>query len=625
MTRTLFPEDIHNMSPKELDLLTYEIREFLLDSISKTGGHLASNLGVVELTVALHKTFDSPSDKLIWDVGHQCYVHKLLTGRAQRFGMLRQLGGISGFPRRDESIYDCFNTGHSSTSISVAAGIAAARDLKGENFHVVAVIGDGAMTGGLAYEGLNNLGASKSKVIIVLNDNEMSISASTGGLAQHLSRLRMSRTYLGLKKQVKNSLASLPLVGKGIYSGIGYIKDSLKYAIVDGAFFEELGFKYFGPVDGHSIGDLTEILSLAKDVEESVVIHVVTQKGRGYRNAENNPGRFHQTGPFDVTTGAPLTVMAPTFSEVFGEKMVKLAREDQRIIAISAAMTEGTGLSKFKEAFPERIFDVGIAEEHAVTFAAGLASQGFKPVVAVYSTFLQRAYDQIMSDVCMQKMPVVFAMDRAGNVGNDGETHHGIYDLSYLSHMPGLVVMAPKDGLELEKMLDYACSLGRPCAIRYPKGEAGGFGAAFGSGNGGFAIETAKSELLQTGSDVEIWAIGSMVKTAAQAIPAINRRGYSAGLVNARFLKPLDEAGLKASIGRAKAIVTLEDNIVTCGFGACVSEFIRSNGGSGIRLLKLGWQEQFLEHGDAEGLYRKYKLDAASVAERICGFIEGEA
>ncbi|MCL1982228.1 MAG: 1-deoxy-D-xylulose-5-phosphate synthase [Clostridiales bacterium] len=619
MIRTLFPDDIHNMSMKELDLLTYEIREFLLESISKTGGHLATNLGIVELTVALHKVFESPRDKIVWDVGHQCYVHKLLTGRAQQFGTLRQLGGISGFPRRDESPHDCFNTGHASTSISLAAGIAAARDLKGDDYHVVAVIGDGAMTGGMAYEGLNNLGASKSKVIIVLNDNEMSISASTGGLSQHLSKLRMSRAYIDLKKQVKTRLTSLPGVGKGLSSGIGHIKDSLRYAIVDGAFFGELGFKYFGPVDGHNVAELTQILSLAKEVDQSVVIHAVTQKGRGYRNAENNPGKFHQIGPFDITTGAPLAVSAPTFSDVFGEKMVKLAKEDEGIVAISAAMTEGTGLAKFKEAFPDRIFDVGIAEEHAVTFAAGLASSGLKPVVAVYSTFLQRAYDQIMSDVCMQKMPVVFAMDRAGNVGTDGETHHGIFDLSYLSHMPGLVVMAPKDGIELEDMMEYAIKLGKPCVIRYPKGEAGG---CPGSGS---AIATGKSELLATGHDVEIWAIGNMVKTAAQALPAIRERGFSAGLVNARFLKPLDEKGLAESIGRAKTIVTIEDNIVTGGFGASVSEFIRSNGSSGTRLLKLGWQEQFLEHGDVEELFIKYKLDAASVAERICGFIEGEA
>jgi len=620
MKRNLFPEDIHNMTIKELDLLTYEIREFLIDTVSKTGGHLASNLGVVELTIALHKVFNSPHDKLIWDVGHQSYVHKLLTGRSQQFGTLRQFGGLSGFPRVNESIHDCFNMGHSSTSISLAAGFAAARDLKGEGHHVVAVIGDGALTGGLAYEALNNLGDSKSKAIIVLNDNEMSISENTGGVSRHLSKLRMSRTYLGFKKQVKSGLAHIPKFGKGIHSGIEHLKDSVKYAIVNGAFFEELGFKYFGPVDGHNIEELTQILSLAKNVDRSVVIHVITKKGKGYRNAEKNPGKFHGTEPFDVTTGLPLVKQsAISYAQVFGEKVLELAHQDENVVAVSAAMIEGTGLQKFKETFPERVFDVGIAEAHAVTFAAGLAAQGLKPFVAIYSSFLQRAYDQIMSDVCMHGLPVVFAVDRAGNVGSDGETHHGIYDLSYLSHMPNLTILAPKDGAELEKMLAYAHAQGSPCVIRYPRGKA--TNAATEEQNQDIAIETSKSECISTGEDVEIWAVGMMVSVAKQALEIIRARGYSAGLINARFVKPLDEAGLTESIKRTKTIVTLEDNIITGGFGSCVADFIKTSGENDIKLLKLGWPQQFLEHGSVDELFRKYKLDAASVAERICEFI----
>ena len=619
MKRALFPEDIHNMSPKELELLTYEIREHLLDTVSKTGGHLSANLGVVELTVALHKVFNSPVDKLIWDVGHQSYVHKLLTGRSEKFGTIRQLGGLSGFPRTDESVHDTFNTGHGSTSISVASGFAAARDLKNENYHVVAVIGDGALTGGMAYEALNNLGDSKSKVIIVLNDNEMSIAESTGGLSRHLSKLRMTRGYIDFKKQVKNTLINIPKLGRGLSSGIGHIKDSVKYAIVDGAFFEELGFKYFGPVDGHSIKDLTEILTLSKDIEESVVIHVMTKKGKGYKNAENNPDKFHNTAPFDLTTGAAVAKPSQaTYSQVFGEKMIELAEKDERIVAISAAMTEGTGLNGFKERFPERVFDVGIAEEHAVTFAAGMASQGLRPVVAIYSTFLQRAYDQIMSDVCLQGLPVIFAVDRAGNSGNDGATHHGIFDLSYLSHMPGLTVVAPADASELEKMMDYALSLSGPCVIRYPKG------AAATATRETAAVVTGKCDVISTGTDVEIWAVGGMVGVAEKAAEILGQRGYSAGLVNARFAKPIDATGLFESAIRAGAIVTLEDNIVTGGFGSHVAALLKSSG-EPARLQIIGWPEGFLEHGGIDELFRKYRLDSASVAERVCEFIEGKA
>jgi len=627
MKRNLLPEDIHNMSIKELELLTYELREFLIDTISKTGGHLASNLGVVEITVALHKVFDSPNDKLIWDVGHQSYVHKLLTGRADKFHTLRKLDGLSGFPRVDESIHDTFNMGHSSTSISLASGFATARDLKNEHHNVVAIIGDGALTGGLAYEALNNLGDSKSKVIVILNDNEMSISENTGGVSRHLSRLRMSRTYRDLKKQVKSGILQIPKLGKGLHAGIEHIKDSVKYAIVNGAFFEELGLKYFGPVDGHNLEDLIEILELAKDVDQSVVIHAITQKGKGYKNAEKNPNKFHGVDPFDVTTGTALNKEAEiSYSQAFGDKLLELAHKDDTIVAVSAAMIDGTGLQGFKDAFAERIFDVGIAEPHAVTFASGLAVSGLKPFVAIYSSFLQRAYDQIMSDVCMHNLPVVFAVDRAGNVGSDGETHHGIYDLSYLSHIPNLTIMAPKDDVELGSMMDYALLLKTPCVIRYPKKVSGSEEFVLEREASNNTIVTKASEVISTGTDVEIWAVGNMVNIASKAVEIIRARGYSAGLINARFVKPIDEDGLTNSAKRTKLIVTLEDNIVTGGFGTSVADFLESSEVTGeVKLLKLGWPQKFIEHGSITQLMSRYNLDSDSVAERICDYIERKA
>ena len=645
MKKNLFPEDIHNMSLKELELLTYEIRAFLLDTISKTGGHLATNLGIVELTVALHKVFDSPNDKLIWDVGHQSYVHKILTGRSPELHTIRQFGGLSGFPKLNESVHDTFDMGHSSTSLSLATGFAIARDLKEENHHIVAVIGDGAFTGGMVYEALNNLGDSKSKAIIILNDNEMSISRNTGGISKHLGKLRMSRTYLDFKKQIKNKLANSPK----LYSKVEHLKDSIKFAIANGhgAFFEELGLNYFGPVDGHNLEDLIGILTLAKEMDTSVVIHAITQKGKGYKNAEKNPGKFHGIDPFDVTTGQPL-LKEPfvSYSQTFGDTVTKLAQNDDRVVAISAAMIDSTGLNKFKEEFPKRVFDVGIAEPHAVTFAAGLASQGMKPFVAIYSSFLQRAYDQIMSDVCLTNLPVVFAVDRAGNVGRDGETHHGIYDFSYLAHVPNLTVVAPKDEVELEKMLEYAYSLSSPCVVRYPKGRVGisGSDLAFGdvtetvyTEGDNLKVETGKSELISTGTDVEIWAIGNMVSIGSQAAEIIRQKGYSVGVTNARFLKPLDESALLDSINRTKVIVTLEDNVITGGFGSCVTDFIQSTGNkaagqsgtteenTGVKVLKIGWPEKFIEHGSIDELLHKYGLDAKQVAERICEFIERKA
>jgi 1-deoxy-D-xylulose-5-phosphate synthase len=613
-----FPEDLKKMSNNELDLLSYEIRDFLIDNVSKTGGHLASNLGVVELTIALHTVFESPKDKIIWDVGHQAYVHKILTGRAEGFSSLRQYGGMSGFPKREESLHDCFDTGHSSNSISAATGIAAARDLSAENFAVIAVIGDGALTGGLAYEALNNAGISKSKIIVIINDNGMSISKNTGGLSQHLSKLRLSPAYLDFKKQVKKTLKGIPGVGINLYAGIEHVRDSVKYAMFDGALFEELGFKYMGPFDGHNIEDLTAALSLAQNTDESVVLHVLTKKGKGYKNAEASPNKFHGIGPFDPTTGVPLKAPSNfTYSQVFGSKMIQLADKNKKLVAVSAAMIEGTGLSKFSEKFSDRIFDVGIAEAHAVSFAAGLAVSGYRPVVAIYSTFLQRAYDQMMIDVCMQNLPVIFVIDRAGNVGADGETHHGVFDLSYLNHMPNMTVLAPSDGKELAEMLEYSLTLDGPCAIRYPRGEALDLSGMYGGEYG----DVSKSKTIIKGKDVEILAVGKMVSIGIDACAMLNSYGINAGIVNIRSVKPLDQATILGAAERAKVLVTLEDNVIEGGFGQQVITLL-SNFNITTPCRAIGWPDCFVEHGADKELFKKYSLDAAGVYERVRDFIE---
>ena len=602
-----FPDDLKDMTDREMELLSYEIRDFLIENVSRTGGHLASNLGVVELTIALHRVFDSPRDKIVWDVGHQSYIHKILTGRASEIGRIRCFNGISGFPKRCESEHDCFETGHSSTSISAAAGFAAARDLKGEGHQVVAVIGDGALTGGLAYEGLNNVGDSGRKMIVILNDNQMSISRNTGGIAKHLNKLRTSSAYLDFKKQMKKTLKGIPGVGEGLYSGVEHLRDSIKYAVVQGAVFEEFGFKYLGPVDGHKLNELTDTLELAKALPGPVLVHVLTQKGKGYKNAENNPDRFHGIGPFDPTTGIPAnSSLDLSFSQVFGNKLVQLASRDSRIVAVSADMVEGTGLEKFRTRYPERIFDVGIAEAHAVTFSAGLAQSGFRPVVAIYSTFLQRAYDQILMDVCLQNLPVVFAIDRAGNVGQDGETHHGIFDLSYLSHMPNLTIFAPKDGQELAEMLEKALSLPGPSAIRYPRGAATN-------------VLIGNSQ----GKDVEIWAAGTMVSAASKACSLLKDRGIDAGLVPIGQIKPMDQKELLDRFGRVPHIVTLEDNTVIGGFGQMLRSLAAEKGHREVTISTIGWPDKFIEHGSVDELFEKYGLDPEGLAERIQKIIEG--
>jgi len=615
LTEYNFPEDLKEMDMDQLSLLSYEIRDFLINSISKTGGHLASNLGVVELSIALHRSFDSPRDKIIWDVGHQSYVHKILTGRAAGFETLRQDGGMSGFPKSSESPHDTFNTGHSSDSISLATGLAKARDMNGEDYRIVAVIGDGAMTGGLAYEGLNNLGDSGSDALVILNDNGMSISKSTGGLSKHLNKLRVSKRYYSLKKTMKSASKKIPGIGDSIYTGMEKVRDSLKYVLVDGVIFEELGFTYIGPIDGHNIPELLENLKIAKSASGPVLLHIITEKGKGYKNAELHPSHFHGTGPFDPTTGKPSDPSnIPTYSDVFGRKMIEMAENDSRIVAVSAAMINGTGLEPFARVFPERTFDVGIAEGHGVTFAAGLAAGGARPVVAIYSTFLQRAYDNILIDVCLHDLPVVFAVDRAGNVGADGETHHGIFDLSYLSHMPNMTVLAPRDGRELEDMLEYAFSLGRPCAVRYPRGT-----------DGDLEMErTPISEGAQTfsrGTDAEIWAVGNMTETALKVCESLGEKGIDAGVTNVRIVKPLDEKKLLASAAGTKHIITLEDNSVSGGFGERASAFLLE-AGMNTKVMLAGWPEKFIEHGSRAHLLEKYGLDPDSLTERICDFIE---
>ncbi len=603
-----FPEDLRTMDYDQLELLSYELRDFLVDSVSKTGGHLASNLGIVELTIALHRCFDTPKDKIIWDVGHQSYVHKILTGRADSFETLRKYGGISGFPKSCESDFDVFDTGHSSTSISLGLGLAAARDLNGDDYKVVSVIGDGAMTGGLAYEAMNNAGSMNTNLIVVLNDNGMSISQNTGGLSRSLGRITSTDKYLHMKTKVKKGLSKVPVVGESVISGIHNAKEDIKYAVIDGILFEELGFKYIGPVDGHDIKELCMTLERAKGLKGPVLVHTVTQKGKGYSKAEKHPNIYHGIGAFDVDTGKPLKSSGgKSYSRVFGDKLIEMAEMDERVIGISAAMTDGVGLECFCKKYPKRFFDVGIAEAHSVTFAAGLAKAGQRPYVAVYSSFLQRAYDQILEDVCLQNLPVTFCIDRAGVVGADGETHHGLFDLVYLRSMPNMTVLAPKDGPELEKMLELSLTIDGPCAIRYPRGVAADLG-------GPLAETAGKAVRLKEGIDADIWAAGSMVGPALEAADILEEEGVFVGVVNIASITPLDEEELSASAEAVPLIVTIEDGIVTGGIG----ESIRALTAEGCtRVINLGWPDKFIEHGSQDELYRKYGLDSVSIAEVI--------
>ncbi len=608
-----FPDDLKNMDIDELELMSYEIRDFLVEEVSKTGGHLASNLGAVELSIALHKVFDSPTDKLIWDVGHQTYVHKILTGRADKFPGLRQLNGLSGFPKSKESPHDIFDTGHSSTSISLGLGMAAARDIKGEDYNVVSIIGDGAMTGGVAFEALNNVASLNSKMIVILNDNEMSISKNTGGFSKYLGRLRGSDKYLSMKSQIKKNVSKVPVIGEGMITGLKNARKSIKYAMIDGIIFEELGFKYFGPIDGHNLEELCETLEVAKEYKKPVFVHVITKKGKGYTKAEERPDVFHGIGPFDMDTGIPAKSSdKPSYSKVFGNKLTKMADEDDRIVAVSAAMIDGTGLDGFHEKHPDKMFDVGIAEGHAVTFAAGMAKAGLKPYFAVYSTFLQRAYDEIVEDVCLQNLPVVFCIDRAGIVGADGETHHGIFDLSYLRHIPNMIIMAPKDGAELEAMLEYSKTINGPCAIRYPRGTA----AEIGKPN---KIQLGKSHQLKRGTDVEIWSVGTMADKVLKAAEILKEKGISASVINTEFIKPLDTERLKKSVEKYPLIVTVEDNVISGGIGEGIKDLLSVDE---IKVINIGWPDAFIEHGTSDELYAKHGMDPSSIAERIIKELE---
>ncbi|MBQ8489385.1 MAG: 1-deoxy-D-xylulose-5-phosphate synthase [Pseudobutyrivibrio sp.] len=606
------PNDIKNLSEEEIKALPAEIREFLIDHLSKTGGHLASNLGTVELTIALHLLMDFPNDKLIWDVGHQAYTHKILTGRADEFDHLRQYGGISGFPKRGESDCDSFDTCNSSTSLSAGLGYCMARDLAGEDYKVAAVIGDGALTGGLAYEALNNASRlNKSNFLIILNDNEMSISKNVGGMSTNLERLRTSSKYVGFKNDVLNSLESWPN-GEKLIRKIRSTKNGIKSLMVPNMVFEDLGIMYLGPVDGHNIKAMLETFRMAVKIKGPVLVHVITKKGNGYLPAERHPSRFHGTDIFEIETGLPKRNPNPGYTDVFSTVMRKMGDRNPEVVAITAAMAEGAGLKRFRNMFPDRFFDVGIAEEHAVTFAAGLALGGRVPVFAVYSSFLQRAYDQILEDVCLQNLHVVFAIDRAGLVGADGSTHQGVFDVSFLTSMPNMTVMAPKNKWELSDMMKYAVSEHNgPIAIRYPRGEA-----YCGLKEHRAPIEYGKAEEIKPGSKVMLFALGSMVKKAEEVCEQLKAHGIDAGICNARFAKPLDESYLKNIKKQYDLIVTMEENVLTGGFGEQVQAFLYDNDYK-CKVLKIAVPNEFVRHGSVTLLFKELHMDSESITERI--------
>ena len=604
--------DIKKIEPEAYDALASEIRSFIIKSVSEHGGHLASNLGVVELTMALHLCMDFPNDKLIWDVGHQAYTHKLLTGRKEDFSGLRTFGGMSGFPKHKESLCDAFDTGHSSTSISAALGYARARDLKGEDRNVVAVIGDGSLTGGMAYEALNNVSHLKSNMIIVLNDNKMSISENVGGLSKHLTALRTRESYMDFKMDVEKKLKQIPHVGDSVARSVKKSKDSIRQLFVKGGFFEDFGIKYIGPIDGHDIKEMVRVLNALKRLNEPVVMHVVTQKGRGYVPAEQNPSAFHGVGSFDIATGESLASKSLTYTSVFSKTICRLGKAHPDVVTICAAMPDGTGLTAFKKHFPDRFFDVGIAEQHAVTFAAGLAAGGMHPFVAVYSSFLQRAYDQIIHDVCIQNLPVVFCVDRAGLVGADGETHQGIFDLSYLSMIPNMTVCAPKNKYELYDMLYFAYQYHGPIAIRYPRGSA-----YEGLKNMRPPIEYGKSELMFEGEKIALVAVGSMVQTAVQVREKLLDKGINATVVNARFVCPLDTECLDRLSRDHQWIVTMEENVLKGGFGEACGDYLLAKH-EDVRLIHVGVPDVYVEHGGVDQLKKTLHMDADSIVERIC-------
>ncbi|MDO9529909.1 MAG: 1-deoxy-D-xylulose-5-phosphate synthase [Syntrophales bacterium] len=610
-----FPHDIKKLGFAELNVLAGEIRGKIIETVSKSGGHLASSLGVVELTLAIHYVFDTPEDKLIWDVGHQSYAHKIITGRKDRFHTLRQKGGLSGFPRREESDYDVFNVGHSSTSISAAAGIAEARCLKNEGFKVIAVIGDGSMTAGMAFEGLNWTGGRNKDLLIILNDNEMSISPNVGAMSSYLNRLMTGQRITKMRSEIKNFIKTIPGIGDKMLKFTRQAEESLKAFFVPGVIFEELGFQYVGPLEGHRLDHLIKNLENVKKLNRPVLVHVITKKGKGYKFAEEEPSRFHGIGPFDITTGTNLvdSNSDPSYTEMFGKTMVKLAREDSRIVAITAAMTHGTGLEQFAEEMPGRFYDVGIAEQHGATFAAGLATEGFIPVVTIYSTFMQRAYDQVLHDICAQKLPVVLALDRGGFVGKDGATHHGLFDYSYLRSIPNIVVMAPKDENEFQHMLKTAVECGCPASVRYPRGR----GVGVSIDDTPRSLEIGKGEVILDGSDIAIVAIGSTVCSAVAAAENLKDEGISAMVINSRFVKPLDEELLCDVAKSIKKVITVEENVLMGGFGSAVLELFEKAGIYDVTVKRLGIKDEFVEHATQTELRSMYGIDEDGIANTV--------
>jgi len=606
------PENLKNMSPEELCVLAGEIRTFLIEKISHTGGHLASNLGVVELTIALLRTFDLPKDKIIWDVGHQSYTHKILSGRMQEFDELRQYGGLSGFPKRKESPYDAFDTGHSSTSISAGLGIAQGRDILGEDYKVVSVIGDGALTGGMAYEALNNAARMKKNFIIVLNDNKMSISENVGGMSRYLGGLRTGNGYNDLKKNVADTLERIPVVGERMIDRIKRTKNSIKQLFIPGMLFENMGITYLGPVDGHNIQALCKVFKEAQKLDHAVLVHVLTKKGKGYEPAEKNPAAFHGVSPFDIKTGRPVAEKKyPTYTDVFSKKMCQLGETHPELVAVTAAMPDGTGGAAFGKRFPDRFFDVGIAEAHAVTSAAGMAAAGLRPVVAVYSSFLQRGYDQILHDVCIQNLPVIFAVDRAGLVGSDGETHQGIFDYSYLTSIPNMSVAAPKNLWELRAMLDFAMDYKAPFAIRYPRGTAYRGLKEFMQ-----PISYGKGEMLYEEEDIALLAVGSMVSTGEHVREKLKEEGYSCTLANARFVKPFDKELVERLAKNHRLIVTMEENVLQGGFGLPVTAYIHEHYPQ-VKVLNIALPDAYVEHGNVSVLREGLGIDSDSIIRKL--------
>lgn len=606
------PNDIKKIDPRDYDYLAEEIRDFLIKKISVTGGHLGSNLGAVELTMALHLSLELPEDKIIWDVGHQSYTHKLLTGRRDGFENLRKLGGMSGFPKRKESECDCFDTGHSSTSISAGLGMVKARDLQGGKHTVISVIGDGSITGGMAYEALNNAAQLETNFIIILNDNNMSISENVGGMSKYLNNIRTADSYLNIKEGIYNKLRGVPKYGDTVVEKIRRAKSSFKQLMIPGMFFEDMGITYLGPVDGHDISGMIRVIHEAKRVKGAVLIHALTQKGKGFTPAERHPARFHGAEPFDIETGLPTKPRTvANYTDIFSTVMTKLGQRNEKVVAITAAMPDGTGLKRFHNMYPERFFDVGIAEEHAVTFAAGLAAGGLIPIVAVYSSFLQRAYDQILHDVCIQNLPVIFCIDRAGLVGSDGETHQGIFDLSYLSSIPGMSIMAPKNKWELSDMLKFAVNFGKPIAIRYPRGEAYAGLREFRA-----VVEYGRSEWIYREGEILLLAVGSMVKTAEEVWNTLKEKGYSCSLVNARFAKPIDEALIQDALSDHSLIVTMEENVASGGFGEKVRAFVDGQKTTG-EVLSIALPDAYVEHGNVDALKKELGIDAKSITARI--------